>query len=205
MRVWRYNFFIVLVIGLMVSQLANAQVEAKRFVVITFEHSYRWSMHGKQWFHWIMPVDSILSDESAISKVYLGDFSLNNLEDCMNHKPVDPLLIFSDTDFDLGKNHFEALDRLESVVIKGRKKVFQTRLKWASGQRKRVRVYVTPIIGAFCSTEYHPYSQEREGYYGLIYLALNTGFRLDDTFWDDPKSSHVLSRDFSRFDYRAVR
>ena len=73
---------LIVVLLTVLYNLGSSQVENGKYVIVTFEDTYRVSQHGKESFYWIVPSDSIDSYETSFSKLFLDGFSVNNLEDC---------------------------------------------------------------------------------------------------------------------------
>ena len=123
----------------------------------------------------------------------------------MRGKQIDPFLVFDDSRYDLDENYLQGLSRLKSLIQAKRRKVQSIKKKWANGQSIKISVYVTPIIGSFCSSEYHLLGQSRNGYGGLIYLPYLSDFQADESFWQSLEVDYLLSRDFSKIHYDVIR
>lgn len=196
---------LIVVLLASIYNLGSSQVENGKYVIVTFEHTYKQSQHGKESFYWVVPNDSINSYETSLSKIFLDGFSVNNLEDCCEGKQIDPFLVFDDSRYDLDEDYLQSLSRLKSLIKEKRRKVQSIKKKWTNGQSVRISVYVTPIIGSFCSSEYHVLGQARNGYDGLVYLPYLSDFKVDKSFWQSLEVDYLLSRDFSKIHYDLIR
>ena len=142
---------------------ALSQSASKEYVVITFEDHFKISQHGTETYFWIIPVDSISTSSSSLSRLFVSNFSTNNLQDCCAGGPVDPILVTEVSNFKLDDKYLLNLESLRQLILHDRKKLQRITKKWESGQEETVRVYATAIKGDLCQCDFHSISQQRNG------------------------------------------
>lgn len=181
-----------------------SQVPASEvYVIVTIEDTYKTSQHSTQTYFWIVPVDSIKSYSSVMSRLFISDFTINNLEDCCSGKPIDPRVYDQNSNFALDSDYLSSLRNLRELVLKNKRKVQQIDKKWQSGQTEKVVVFATPILGQFCSSDFHQIGQHRTGYHGKVYVP-KSSFKHFENFWSSSKADYILKQDFSTLDFDVI-
>lgn len=194
--------FLILIIGFFENSFSQNQ-EVSMYVILTIEDTYKTSQHGTQTYFWIVAADSITSYQSTMSRLFMSDFALNNLEDCCAGKPIDPLVYDQSTNFGLDSDYAASLKSFKELVLKNKRKVQKINKKWESGQAETIVVYATPVLGQFCSSDFHPIGQHRTGDHGRVYLP-KSSFKYDEKFWSSTKANYILKQDFSMLDFDII-
>lgn len=182
-----------------------SQDKVRSYVVLSFVEEFKTSQHSKRAYFWIIPVDSLSSYEADIAKVFLSDFTKNNIDSCCKNKAFNPFIVMTDTNFVLEDDSKMELANLVDIVISRKRKIETiTRKNWSTGQKQTVTVFATPIHGEFCYSLYIPMTRtpQRE-YSGLVYLPLKK-FRYDDSFWKSSESKYITNRSFYAFKYGII-
>lgn len=195
-------FIFGIVFGFMTNSFAQGQ-QPVPYIILTIEDTYKVSQHGTQTYFWIIPVDSIKSYNMTISRLFLSDFTRSNLEDCCLGKPFDPFVYDQNLSIALDSDYRERLDNLKQLVLNRKKQIQKINKKWKSGQAETIVIFATPVVGEFCSSDFHPIGQHRTGYLGRVYLP-KASFKYDDTFWSSPKADYVEKQDFSILDFDII-
>jgi hypothetical protein len=182
-----------------------SQENGRSYVVLSFVEEFKVGQHSKRAYFWIIPVDSLMSYEAHIAKVFLADFTKNNVDSCCENKAINPFVVMTDTNFEIENELKIELSNLIDIVISRKKKIETIiRRNWNTGQKQTVSVFATPIHGEFC---YSPYTQmtrtPQNEYNGLVYLPLRK-FRYDDSFWKSSKAQYVLKRSYYAFPYAII-
>jgi len=188
---------------LLVSYGAFSQGALKEYVVITVEDQYKVSQHGTQTYFWIVPIDSVISSATNLSRLFLSDFSANNLQDCCVGSAVDPIVVTESSNFKLDGNYLAELESLRKVILQNRRKLQKITKKWTSGQEETVQIFATAIRGEFCECSFHPIGQQRTGYKGNVCVP-KSSFSSYEDFWKSPKANTILKEDFSSIDFDVV-
>lgn len=182
---------------------AFSQTTSREYVVITVEDQYKISQHGIKSYFWIVPVDSITSFSSNLSRLFLSDFSVNNLQDCCAGNPVDPIVVTETSNFKLDDDYLSRLEGLRKLILQSRRKLQKITKKWESGQLETVQVFATAIKGEFCQCDFHPIGQQRTGYKGKVCVP-KSSFGSYEEFWKLPQASFILKQDFSSIDFDII-
>ena len=180
-----------------------SQQKIQSYVIVTFEDKYKNSPHGMRNYYWIIPVDSIKSLKITFSHLFLNNFSRDNLEDCCNGKDIDPFIVLKKSDYSYDSTYENILNRLNSVILKNRRKLQTIVKKWTKGQRENTSIFVTPISGIFCSSNYHMLGQERYGYVGKVFVP-KASFAYDEEFWKSDKANFIISQDFTKIKFDII-
>lgn len=195
-------FLFGIIFGFITNSFSQNQQPAP-YIILTIEDSYKTSQHDTQTYFWIIPVDSIKSYNMTMSRLFISDFTRSNLEDCSLGKPFDPFVYNQNPTIALDSDYLLSLDNLRQLVLKRKKRLQKIDKKWESGQAETVVIFATPVIGEFCSSNFHPIGQHRTGYRGRVYLP-KASFRYDDTFWSSSKADYVMKEDFSMLDFDII-
>ena len=179
-----------------------AQKVDNAFLVLCFEEDYKISQHKKKEFYWIVPIDSLESKNLELSKLFMSDFSGDNLIECCLGKDIDPYLVFDHTEYDFEAGYLNSLESFKRLVKANREKLQTIKIKWSNGQSKTVSVYGSVVRGSFCTSNYHVVGKERTGYLGKVVLP-HSGFELVDDFWAS-NGGQLRSRDFSQWNYAII-
>jgi hypothetical protein len=179
------------------------QQTLKKYIIITFEDKYESSGEGISSYYWIIPQDSILSNNNNVSRLFLSHFSKNNLIDCCNGKDINPLLMPPGTNFEFDSNYDKILDELAQIIVKNRKKIQTTTKIWAYGQKEQITIFATPVLGKFCSSNFDKFGQVDYGYKGKVYLPYSSFSYLGE-FWQSEKMKFVLHEDFADVKFKII-
>lgn len=166
------------------------------YVVITFEDIYKISQHGKKDYFWIIPIDSLKSYESNLSKLFMSDFTKNNLDDCCKGNPIDPFVLIEGSIFIFEAGYSKDLGDLKQIVLKNRKRLQRITKKWETGQEETITIFATPLRGRFCSSQFEQFGQKRTGYHGQVFIPFSAFVYAED-FWKSTNAKFILNRDFS--------
>lgn len=158
-----------------------AQKMEGEFLILTFVEKEKNVNHKEKVYYWIFQVDSLDSKDFVASKLFLSNFSSNNLIDCCKGFEMDPFLIFQETEYNFETGYLKFLSEFQELLLK-RKKLQTIKIKWESGQSKKVKIFGTALIGKFCFSEYHKIGKERDGYYGKVALPHSDIYILE-SFW----------------------
>jgi hypothetical protein len=198
------KIFIVLLFACLICLNSYSQSESQStFVVITFSSRYKTTMHGRQDYFWIIPIDSLSKIQNNLSRLFIEPISQTMLLDCQKRIPLDPRLIFQNAPNDISNVYIKQLDFLKNVIMDNKKEILSITKKWANGQIQKINVYATPIKGKFCFSLYHPISQDRTDYKGLICLPISE-FSLAIDFWSTEQAQSLLVVDFSKFEFDLI-
>ena len=177
----------------------SQDAESSGYVILSIEQTHTISQHGTRTYFWIIPVDSIKPNgSSTIARLFLSGFTADNLEDCCSGKPIDPSIVFGNSSFTLETDYQLGLRSLMELVLKNRRKVQKIQKKWKD-QTETIVVFATPVLGQFCSSDFHEIGQHRTGYRGEVYIP-KSSFRNYDMFWSSPKANNIVHHDFSTLD-----
>lgn len=172
------------------------------YVIISIEDSYKVSQHGTKSYYWIIEVDSLNSYDFNPSYLFLN-LTKQNLDDCCNGIEVDPFLVFPDTQFEEDTLHANDLRVLKDIISVKRKKIMEITKKWSCGQKEVITIYATPVIGRFCRSDFHKIGQQRQEYYGKIYMPFSS-FEYYHDFWEQDKSEFIINSDLSKIDFDLI-
>lgn len=112
-------FFVVFIFGFASNSFAQDQ-QPTAYVILTIEDTYKISQHGTRTYFWIIPVDSIKSYNTTVSRVFISGFTRSNLEDCSSHKPFDPLVYDQNPSLAFDPHYLASLEDSKQVVLKRR-------------------------------------------------------------------------------------
>jgi len=188
---------------LLVSYGAFSQSASKEYVVITVEDQYKVSQHGTQTYFWIVSIDSVISSATNLSRLFLADFSANNLQDCCAGNAVDPVVVTESSNFKLDEGYLAELESLRKLILQDRRRLQKVTKKWMSGQEETVQIFATAIRGEFCKCSFHPIGQQRTGYKGNVCVP-KSSFSSYEDFWKSPKADTIMKTDFSSIDFDIV-
>jgi hypothetical protein len=191
---WRRVFSMRLVTLLLSSLLlsttvALGQAKFQRCIIVTFESTYKESMHGKETYYWIISVDS-LEKQKNISPLLIRSFSRNTLDSCCIGAPIAPFVMTTNSSFEFSTTHYKALDSLGVIVAKNRRLIQEQNTQWHSGQAHKLKVFATPVIGVFCSSKYDQKLDQATQYNGLVYIPL-ARFNSFNEFWNLPFAKRI--------------
>lgn len=195
------RFYMFLAMVFCTSNLIAQKVD-NAFLVICFEEDYKMSQHKKKEFYWIVSIDSLESKNLDLSKLFMSDFSGENLIECCLGKEIDPYLVFDRTEYGFEDGYLNSLESFKRLVKANREKLQKIKIKWISGQSKTVSVYGSVVRGSFCISNYHVVGQARTGYSGKVVLP-HSDFELVDDFWA-LNGGQLRSRDFFQWNYAII-
>jgi hypothetical protein len=176
--------------------------EQKSYIIISFEDVYKKSQHGKKTYYWIIARDSVNTYDVKLSYLFF-DFSKQNLEDCCNGVAVDPFLVFPGSKYEIDTQNSSELFKLKEIITRKKKKIMKVEKKWATGQKETIIVYATPVIGKFCSSNFHEIGQQRQGYKGKVYMPYSN-FEYQEAFWNSAEAEYILNSDISSFNFDVI-
>ncbi len=197
------NYLISVVMIMLCATSLSAQKIDGTFLIISFEETYEISQHGTKEYFWIIPTDSLGSEELVLSKLFISNFPSDNLKDCCSGVDIDPSLVFDKTEYSFEDGYLKSLEILENLISKNRRKLQTIKIKWVNKQSKKIVVYATAIKGSFCTSNYHIVGRSRDGYLGKVVLP-HSDFELFDKFWE-LHGTRLKSRDFSQMDYDVIK
>jgi hypothetical protein len=142
---------------------AFSQSTSKEYVVITFEGHFKISQHGTETYFWIIPVDSISASSSSLSRLFVSNFSTNNLQDCCAGGPVDPILVTEVSNFKLDDKYLSSLENLRQLILHDRKKLQKITKKWESGQEETVGYMLQLLKEIFVNVIFIPSVNNERG------------------------------------------
>ena len=195
-------FFLAFIFGFLTNLFAQDQKPAA-YVVLTIEDTYKISQHGTQTYLWIIPVDSIKSYNATLSRLFISGFTRSNLEDCFLRQPFDPLVYDQTPSIAFDSDYLTGLEEVKQLILKKKKRLQKIVKKWESGQTETIAVFATPVVGQFCSSDFHPIGQHRTGYHGKVYLP-TTSLEYEGPFWSSEKADYITKRDFSLLDFDII-
>jgi hypothetical protein len=172
------------------------------YVIISFEDVYKISNHKIKTYHWIVEIDSIQSYDIQPSYLFFN-FSKQNLEDCCKGIEVDPFLVFPNSKYEIDSLHVSDINKLSAIIAKNKRKVLEVKKNWTSGQKETITIYATPVIGKFCSSNFHKIGQQRQGYTGRVFMPFSS-FEYQSKFWQSPESKFILNIDLSKIKFDAI-
>jgi len=176
------------------------------YVIIIAEKGSKISQHKTQAYYWIASTDSIGSYDFKLSKLFLSNFSKNNISDCILEKEVDPFLVVEGVTYDYGfeTEYLTTKKNLNEVIKKYKKRIQKIRKNWLSGQEEIINVYAVFIKGEFCQTKYHWIGEERTGYKGKIFFPISN-FEYANDLWEIDEIKYILNRDYSNFEFDIIQ
>ena len=175
----------------------------QKYVIITFEDIYNVAKYEKKNYYWIVSQDSIISYNIVLSHLFIGGFSKTNLDDCRMGVFFDPYIITQNTNYNFDSIFYCNLTKLENILNKKKKKLQQIKKKWSTGKKEIITIFATPIIGIFCSSDYHILGQQRYGYNKKIYLPVSS-FLYSEEFWKSDKAKFILKYDLSKLNFSII-
>lgn len=186
-----------------------AQVSKQnRYVVISFERRRVPSIDGNGFYHWIIPVDSIETKttnagEFKLSPIVL-DATAQNIKDCINGKNIDLYTITTQTSFENDSLQVAASKSLVKIIAEHKIKLQTIKRMWSGKQWETVKVYATPVVGAFCDClQFNSRGVDSRGN-GPVFLPLS-GFLFDDEFLISAVfNKNIKHADYSYIDYSAL-
>lgn len=194
---------LLIVFALLFNINMHAQLANQRYVIITFEDSYKISFEGKKIYSWIVPQDSINSSDFQLAFLFLSKLSTKDIFDCKSNKPIDPGTNFKEPNDTIDIQNEKQCEKLKSIIERKKRKVFSILKKWETGQSEKIDVFVTPIIGEFCFADFHFLGKMATKYDGRVSI-LSGNFKFDDAFWKERKATYVLHKDFSGFRFDII-
>ena len=194
---------IVFFLGLFVRSYSQ-EPTLEKYVIISFESKHKISYHGTIRYYWIIPLDSIKTNANILSRLFIGKISRSNYVDCCNGKSIDPALVFQDTIYTFDSGYNSILNKLTQTIIKNRKKLQKIIKQWESGQKEEITIYATPVLGKFCSSNFHAIGQQRYGYRGKIFIPYSTELFLVENFWESSQGKYLLNEDFSKLNFSII-
>jgi hypothetical protein len=199
------NGFLILIltlIGLSNSSFAQEPL-LQKYIIVTFEDIYKRSGEGTQRHYWIIPQDSIKSDNNLLYHLFLHGFSRNNVNDCCSGMAVDPGSQFPNTSYDFEDAYIKSLDELDQIIANNRKKVQTITKTWSFDQREDIAVFATPVLGKFCSSNFSKWGQRKWAYKGKVYIPFSS-FSYSEEFWKSDKAKFLLHEDFSKINFKVI-
>jgi hypothetical protein len=95
----KLNKILLLIVLIPIINISPAKVKPVgkilKYVIFTFHEKYKISQHGEKYYYWILPQDSISINNFNIARLFMSEYSVNNLNDCCNRKDIDPELVRS--------------------------------------------------------------------------------------------------------------
>jgi hypothetical protein len=192
----------ILIVMIICSSNVIAQKVNDTFLVLCFEEKFKVSQHDTKEYYWIVSTDSLETKNLELAKLFISDFSSDNLIDCFSGEAFDPFLIFDKTNYSFEAGYLNSLDYFESIVRGHREKLQTIKIKWSNGQSKTVSIYGTVVKGSFCISNYHAIGRERTGYSGKVAIPYSS-FELVDGFWTS-NGDQFRSIDFSQWNYSII-
>lgn len=192
----------ILLVMVLCTSNVIAQKENNTFLVLCFEEDFKVSQHDTKEYYWIVSTESLETKNLELAKLFMSDFSSDNLIDCCSGEAIDPFLVFEKTDYSFDAGYLNSLDYFENIVRGHREKLQTIKIKWSNGQSKTVSIYGTVVKGTFCISNYHEVSRERTGYSGKVALPYSS-FELVDGFWTS-YGDQFRSIDFSQWNYSII-
>lgn len=179
-----------------------AQKVNNTFLILCFEEDFKVSQHETKEYYWIVSTESLETKNLELAKLFMSDFSSDNLIDCCSGEAIDPFLVFDKTDYSFEDGYLNSLDYFENIVRSHREKLQTIKIKWSNGQSKTVSIYGTVVKGSFCISNYHKVGRDRTGYSGKVALPYSS-FEVVDDFWTS-NGDQFRSIDFSQFNYSII-
>lgn len=193
---------LLLLLSLILGQKSIVFAQILPYVIISIEDSYKVSQHGAKSYYWIIELDSLNSYDFNPSYLFLN-FTKQNLDDCCNGIEVDPFLVFPDSKYEVDTFLTNELIKFKDIISNNKKKVLEIKKKWYSGQKLTVSIYATPVFGKFCSSDFHKIGQQRQGYYGKVYMPFSS-FEYYHDFWEQDKSKFIINSDLSKIEFDLI-
>ena len=172
-----------------------------KYVIFTFHEKYKISQHDEKNYYWILPQDSISTNKFNIARLFISGFSVNNLNDCCNGKGIDPELVRSDEDYHLDTEYIKSINALRQLI--NNNKIQTIHKKWQQGQEQDIEIYITPILGKFCSANYGWNGHKTRNYNGIVYIP-KSDFNYDVGFWNTLEYKKIITQDFSEVKYYII-
>lgn len=193
--------FILLLVG----KIGLSQSSDKKgYIVVTFE-SVQKKSGVSQNFYWITPVDSIKYESAFdIYPLYMGEYSNDSFEKCLNGDTVDVFTTTTKTNYDFDENYLSELGKFHSLVRKERILVQEVKLNWSNKTKEaeRLSIYLTPIKGQFCDCTQRTEVWGNSHLDFLILTFMPVGsFEYDSDFWQTELGKTLQITDFSKVDY----
>jgi hypothetical protein len=176
---------------------------SSKYVIFTFEDTYKISGGLTKRYYWIIAQDSIKSIDNHVLYLFLDGFSKNNLTDCCNGKDIDPTTEFQNTSFDFTRDYSKGLDELDTLMLKNRKELQTVTKTWSLGQVEEIKVFATAITGKFCSSNFHKFGKKISDYKGKVYIPYSS-FSYAEGFWESDKAKFILHQDFSEVSFKKI-
>ncbi|MBS1600824.1 MAG: hypothetical protein JST75_21570 [Bacteroidetes bacterium] len=157
------------------SVTASGQIsDNAKYVVISFEKKVnKYSQHGIQNFYWIVQIDSVKDKNFKLEPLFFR-FSTNDFRDCLKGEKINPFVITDSTNFDFEKDYILSKKNLSQIIEQKKIWVQTITKKWSENLIEEIKVFVTPIIGRFCTCEFMPENQNDRVYSGHIKIPYSS-------------------------------
>ena len=195
---------IVLFLALMMNLLMMSQEQnLNSFIIVTFKFERKGDLHSTKEYFWITETESINSIEDLILfPLYFDEFSKEDLNECMGQRDVNIFTMYNGENFVLEKELIDNINTLKEFVQTKNIKVQSISKKWENNKLKeKVTVYITPVLGIFCSSNIAEYSSKEINYKGFIYIPLSN-FAPNPNFFNTQKWKLIKNFDFSIFKFK---
>lgn len=197
------KYLLIFFVALCLHEQVNAKVaKPKEFIVVTFE-LVKNKIHRTKRYYWIIPTDSIENNRIPMFSLYLqAYFDSSELQDCCKGNVIDVLESTESDTVTLSNDYQKALEELNNLVFKYRKKVQKVQYRWYNPDHEEViQIYITPITGNFCFCMQKFSSFIKDMFQeGNIFLPLSD-FSYNNGFWESEKLKAVETFDYSTIKY----
>lgn len=172
----------------------------QEYIIVTFVRERNKDNHKEQSYYWILERDRSKVNGFIFYPLYLEGYSNNDITKCCGNDTVDIFTITTATNYDFKEDYLNEVENLTKLISDSNKKVQNITKKWEEGYKEKVKVYVTPINGMFCSCFVNKESVKKINGNEMIYLPMpSTKFETSKNYWETKKS-----RDIKFFDYSII-
>jgi hypothetical protein len=198
----KFIYVASLIIGMLfMNHVAYSQLPQNRYLIFSFEDTYKISPHGTQTYYWIQPIDSVKKGNRILKKIFVSGYSTSELQDCCLGKAINPYAgVIGSGSYSFSKEHYLMLDTLERMIKRHRKKIQSIKIVQKQGQQETANLFATPITGLFCMSDFLNIGLHGQNYNGKIYVPYGH-FSFINNFWISQEGNAVLITDFSKFPF----
>ena len=191
--------FTAILIFLLSSSFFAFSQKSTTAVIITIVKNNNVKLDGFGYTQWIIPIDSLSKlqfDNNSIFPLLIQDYSIDNLKDCMQNRPIAPFSYTTGTNFNFPDSVSKKLVNISNLIDNKKQSIQIIKKKWGNGYKEKVRVYATPIKGEFCFCKTHAINYEYFGDTKYIVLGFNN-INYFPEFWSTETAKNLRNIDFS--------
>jgi hypothetical protein len=184
---------IFLIIIFFVFQTKAQKIE--EYIIVTVITENPKGLHKLKTSYWVMPLDDYKSAKDTFYLLYSDGFSKQDKQECCTENN---LMLFNQNkkeDFDFSSEYLKSTTKFLHIIDTEKKKVQTIKKNWISGKKQKIRVYITPVRGAFCICNLE--NGKKIGFEGKVAI-LDSSISYFPDFWKSDLYLGFRNYDFSK-------